>query len=93
MSTGGKNHLSRAPDRRKIADTLHHAENYRETRMVMTYGSVDRDGTPTYGYSRDIVHPQVAEPAETQHRGAGSPGDARRPAATMRSSTAPLPPT
>jgi uncharacterized zinc-type alcohol dehydrogenase-like protein len=31
-------------------------ENYCETGMIMTYGSVDRDGTPTYGgYSRDIV--------------------------------------
>ena len=33
-------------------------ENYCDTPggMVMTYGSVDRDGTPTYGgYSRDIV--------------------------------------
>ena len=31
-------------------------ENYCEGGMIMTYGSVDRDGTPTYGgYSRDIV--------------------------------------
>ena len=31
-------------------------ENYCETGMIMTYGSVDRDGTPTFGgYSRDIV--------------------------------------
>lgn len=31
-------------------------ENYCQVGMVMTYGSVDRDGTPTRGgYSRDIV--------------------------------------
>ena len=31
-------------------------ENYCQTGMIMTYGSVDRDGTPTFGgYSRDIV--------------------------------------
>jgi uncharacterized zinc-type alcohol dehydrogenase-like protein len=31
-------------------------ENYCETGMIMTYGSIDLDGTPTYGgYSRDIV--------------------------------------
>ena len=31
-------------------------ENYCEAGVIMTYGSVDKDGTPTFGgYSRDIV--------------------------------------
>lgn len=31
-------------------------ENYCQIGMIMTYGSIDKDGTPTYGgYARDIV--------------------------------------
>lgn len=41
---------------RKCASCKSGQENYCENGMIMTYGSVDRDGTPTFGgYSRDIV--------------------------------------
>jgi uncharacterized zinc-type alcohol dehydrogenase-like protein len=41
---------------RKCGSCKKGQENYCENGMIMTYGSVDVDGTPTFGgYSRDIV--------------------------------------
>jgi uncharacterized zinc-type alcohol dehydrogenase-like protein len=41
---------------RKCADCTSGHENYCQVSLIMTYGSVDTDGTPTRGgYSRDIV--------------------------------------